>query len=83
MFILKIHVLLPLINFNTKPSRLSVQANSFSRMGAKVWNEIPRALRSLSKTAFKRKLERILFNILGLQDSYIDVPEIILNVKSW
>ena len=28
-------------NFYTKPSRLSVQANFFSRIGAKVWNEIP------------------------------------------
>ena len=72
-------------NFYTKPSRLSVQANSlsFSRIGAKVWNEIPLALRNLSKNAFKRKLKQILFNILGLQDSYIDLSEIIQNVKSW
>ena len=70
-------------NFYTKPSRLSVQANSFSRIGTKVWNEIPLALRNLSKNAFKRKLKQILFNILGLQDSYIDLSEIIQNVKSW
>ena len=48
-----------------------------------VWNEIPLALRNLSKNAFKRKLKQILFNILGLQDSYIDLSEIIKNVKSW
>ena len=64
-------------NFNTKPSRLSIQANSFSRIGVKVWNEIPQALRNLSKNAFKRKLEQILFNILGSQDSYIDLSQII------
>ena len=70
-------------NFYTKPSRLSVQANSFSRIGVKVWNAIPQALRNLSKNAFKRKLKQILFNILGSQDSYIDLSEIIQNVKSW
>ena len=70
-------------NFYTKPSRLSVLANSFSRIGVKVWNEIPQALRDLSKNAFKRKLKQILFNILGSQDSYIDLSQIIKNVKSW
>ena len=70
-------------NFYTKPSRLSVQANSFSRIGVKVWNEIPQALRDLSKNAFKSKLKQILFNILGSQDSYIDLSQIIKNVKSW
>ena len=70
-------------NFYTKPSRLSVQANSFSRIGVKVCNEIPQALRDLSKNAFKRKLKQILFNILGSLDSYIDFSQIIKNVKSW
>ena len=71
-------------NFYTKPSRLSVQANSFSRIGVKVWNAIPQALRNLSKNAFKKKkLKQILFNILGSQDSYIDLSEIIQNIKSW
>ena len=70
-------------NFYTKPSRLSVQANSFSRIGVKVWNAIPQALRNLSKNALKKKLKQILFNILGSQDSYIDLSEIIQNVKSW
>ena len=57
-------------NFYTKPSRLTVQTNSFSPIGVKVWNEIHQALRNLSKNAFKRKLKQILFNILGSQDSY-------------
>ena len=64
-------------NFYTKPSRLSIQVNSFSRIGVKVWNEIPQALRNLSKNAFKRKLKQILFNILVSQDSYIDLSQII------
>ena len=77
MFILTIHVLLPVITSTPKPSRLSVQANSFSRIGVKVWNAIPQALRNLSKKAFKRELKQILFIILGSQNSYIDLPEII------
>ena len=67
--------------FHNKPSRLSVQANSFSRIEVKVWNEIPQALRNLSKNAFKRKLKQISFNILGSQDSYIDLSQIIKNVS--
>ena len=70
-------------NFYTKPSRLSVQANSYSRIGVKVWNAIPQALGNLSKNAFKRKLKRIVFNISGSQDSNIDLSEIIQNVNSW
>ena len=64
-------------NFYTKPSRLSVQANSFSRIGVKVWNAIPQALRNLSKNALKRKLKQILFIILGSQDFCTDLSEII------
>ena len=29
------------------------------------------------------RLKQILFNILGSQDSYTDLSEIIQNVKSW
>jgi len=60
------------------------KSNSFSQIGVKVWNEIPQAVRSLSKNAFKRKVKQILFNILGLHDSYIlvDLSQIIYNVKS-
>ena len=76
-FILTIHVLLPLIT-----SIPNLQANSFSRIGVKVWNEIPRAFRNLPKNAFRRKLEQILLNILGSQDSYIDLSQIIKNVFS-
>ena len=70
-------------NFYTKPSRLSVQANSFSRIGVKVWNAIPQALRNLSKNALKRKLKQILIIILGSQDFCTDLSEIIKNLKSW
>ena len=35
-------------NFYTQSSRLSIQVNSFSRIGTKIWNEMPVTLRNLS-----------------------------------
>lgn len=40
-------------NFYINHSRLSIYANSFSRIGAKLWNKIPLSLRNLPKNAFK------------------------------
>ena len=68
-------------NFYTQSSRLSIQANSFSRIGTKIWNEMPMSLRKLPKNVFKRKMKQILFEILASEDCYIDVPVIIQKVK--
>ena len=68
-------------NFYTQSSRLSIQANSFSRIGTKIWNEMPTSLRKLPKNVFKRKMKQILFEILASEDCYIDVPVIIQKVK--
>ena len=46
-------------NFYTKPSRLSIQVNSFSRTGVRVWNAIPQALRNLSKNDFKENSNKL------------------------
>ena len=35
-------------NLYTQSSRLSIQVNSFSRIGTKIWNEMPVTLRNLS-----------------------------------
>ena len=83
MFIFTIHILLPQITSIPNLLGLSVQANSFSRIGVKVWNAIPQAVRNLSKNALKRKLKQILFIILGSQDFCTDLSEIIKNLKSW
>ena len=42
-------------NFYIKPSRLEVQNNAFSRIGAKLWNDIPCSLGELPKTALTKK----------------------------
>ena len=41
-------------DFYTQSSRLSIQVYSFSRIGTKIWNEMPMSV-------FKRKLKQILF----------------------
>ena len=64
-------------NFYTQSSRLLIQANSFSRIGTKLWNEMPVPFRKLSKNAFKRKIKQTLFEILASEDCYIDLPEIV------
>ena len=42
-------------NFYTQSSGLSIQLNSFSRIGTTIWNEMPLTLRNFSKYDFKRK----------------------------
>ena len=68
-------------NFYTQSSRLSIQVNSFFRIGTKIWNEMPMSLRKLLKTVFKRKIKQTLFEILASEDYYIDLPVIIQKVK--
>ena len=71
-------------NFYTQSSRLSIQVNSFSRIGTKIWNEMPVSLRKLSKMPFffnKRKIKQTLFEILASEDCYIDLPEIVQKVN--
>lgn len=68
-------------NFYTQSSRLSIQLNSFSRIGTTIWNEMPLTLRNLSKYNFKRKIKRKLFDILTSDDSYLDIRNIIQKVK--
>lgn len=63
-------------NFYTQSSRLSIQLNSFSRIGTTIWNEMPLTLRNLSKYNFKRKIKRKLFDILTSDDSYLDIRNI-------
>lgn len=70
-------------NFYIKKSTLEIERKSFSRIGAKLWNEIPTKLRTLPKFIFKRKIRTILFNILELEDSYEDLESIISKVSKY
>ena len=70
-------------NFYIKKSNLEVKRKSFSVIGAKLWNEIPKKLRTLPKLIFKRKIRMILFNILESEDSYEDLESIISKVRKY
>ena len=70
-------------NFYIKKSELEIERKSFSRIEAKLWNEIPTKLRTLPKLIFKRKIHMILFNILESEDSYEDVESIIAKVRKY
>ena len=47
-----------------KKSRLEIQKRAFSRVGAKIWNEMPASLRELPKKHFQTKLHSFLLDIL-------------------
>ena len=42
---------------------------------------MPVSVRKLSKNAFEKKIKQTLFDILALEDCYIDLPEIVQKVK--
>ena len=45
---------------------------AFSRVGVKVWNEMPNECKNLSKKSFNKETKRALLNILETEDSYIE-----------
>ena len=68
-------------NFYIQKSNTEIKRKSFSRIGAKLWNEIPTKLRALPKATFKKKMKMILLNILENEDSYKDLESIISKVN--
>ena len=68
--------------FSVKSSRLKMQKKkAFSRVGVKVWNEMPNEYKNLSKKSFKKETKRALLNILETEDSYMEPDEIMLKFK--
>ena len=45
-------------NFYIKPSKLEIQKNASSRIGAKLWNKIPSSLKELPKKSFKLRIKK-------------------------
>ena len=60
--------------FYVKSFRLEIQNNSFSRLGVKFWNKIPSYLTNLPKKALKRVHRKLLFDVLEMEDDYIEMP---------
>ena len=67
--------------FFIKKSSFEIQKHSFSRFGARLWNEIPTMLRTLSKHKFKFNIRATLLDTLETGDTYYEIDEIILKVK--
>ena len=60
--------------FYIKTSKLEIQEKAFSRIGAKLWNELPASLRELTgKKQFKKRLHTALTEILQSCDDYVDI----------
>ena len=57
------------------------EAQFFSRLGAKLWNEIPCDIQHLPKNKFKKTLRKLLFDILNSGDDYIDTPTLTEKVQ--
>ena len=68
-------------NYYINYSRLNHHKNSFSIVGAKIWNSIPESYRSLPKHIFKKKIQALLFATLGSLDSYADTSTLISEIK--
>ena len=63
--------------FHIQESRLGVNLKSFSAFGARLWNCLPLDWVKLTKRVFKRKLHKLLLNVLGIEDDYIDASSLI------
>ena len=60
-----------------KKSKLEIQEKAFSRIGVKLWNELPASLRELTgKKQFKKRLHTALTEILQSCDAYVDINRI-------
>ena len=63
-------------NFYVNSSDLELYKLSFSRFGAKLWNEISCHIRHLPKNKLQKTLRKLLFDILNSEDDYIDTPTV-------
>ena len=63
--------------FYIQESRLGVKLKSFSAFGARLWNCLPPDWCKLTKSLFKRKLRKLLFTVLEIEDDYVDACSLI------
>ena len=59
--------------FHVIYSRTKQQNQSFSRLGARIWNKIPELLKSKPKQLFKKHLQTKLLQFLVYEGVYVDV----------
>ena len=68
-------------NYYQKFCRLEVQNKAFSRVGPRLWNELPARMRSLPMNTFKNELHNLLLSVLEQCDDYLDTDQITFAVK--
>ena len=64
-------------NYYKKYSRTNQQKNAFSRIGAKVWNNVPLYVRNLGRKMFSKKIYDLLLRILINEKDNPEIPMII------
>ena len=64
-----------------KFSRLEVQNKAFSRVGPRLWNELPAHMRSLHMKTFKKELHNLFQSVLEQRDDYLDADQIAFALK--
>ena len=68
-------------NCYQKFSRLEVQNKAFSRVGPRLWNELPARKQSLPMKTFKNELHNLLLWVLEQCDDYLDTDQITFVLK--
>ena len=68
-------------DFYTEHSRLEKMRSSFLRVGPKIWNSLPSDMRNLPKSTFRKKIRNKLFEILSKSDDYLEITEIMHQLK--
>ena len=68
-------------DFYTEHSSLEKMHGSFLRVGPKNWNSLPSDLRNLTKSTFRKKIRNELFEILSKSDDYLEITEIMHQLK--
>ena len=68
-------------DFYTEHSRLEKMRSSFLRVGPEIWNSLPSDMRNLPKSTFRKKTRNKLFEILSKSDDYLEITEIMHQLK--
>ena len=65
-------------DFYTEHSGLEKMRSYFLRVGPKIWNTLPSDMR---KSTFRKKIRNELFEILSKSDDYLEITEIMHQLK--
>ena len=69
-------------NLFVQKSRLHMKLKSFPVFGTRLWNCLHPDWRKLTKTAFERKIHKLLLTVFEIEDYYVDAHSLILNFKN-